>query len=89
MRLIRFLYKGNPEWAIGEEDKILVLDNPPYLAWDVKQKIEIPTGIKLLAPGQPSKIVLVGLYYKDHAQELGMPLLQEPIIFLKPSSAWP
>lgn len=33
---------------------------------------------------QPTKIVLVGLNYKDHAQELHMPLPQEPILFLKP-----
>jgi len=32
----------------------------------------------------PTKIVLVGLNYKDHAKELDMPLPQEPILFLKP-----
>ena len=33
---------------------------------------------------QPTKIVLVGLNYKDHAKELKMPLPHEPILFLKP-----
>jgi 2-keto-4-pentenoate hydratase/2-oxohepta-3-ene-1,7-dioic acid hydratase in catechol pathway len=33
---------------------------------------------------QPTKIVLVGLNYKDHAKELDMPLPEEPILFLKP-----
>ncbi len=33
------------------------------------------------------KIVLVGLNYKEHAQELGMDLPQEPVIFVKPESA--
>nr|QNO56454.1 putative 2-keto-3-deoxyxylonate dehydratase [Methanosarcinales archaeon ANME-1 ERB7] len=33
---------------------------------------------------QPTKIVLVGLNYKDHAKELNMPLPPEPIIFMKP-----
>jgi 2-keto-4-pentenoate hydratase/2-oxohepta-3-ene-1,7-dioic acid hydratase in catechol pathway len=32
----------------------------------------------------PTKIVLVGLNYKDHAKELGMPIPDEPILFLKP-----
>jgi 2-keto-4-pentenoate hydratase/2-oxohepta-3-ene-1,7-dioic acid hydratase in catechol pathway len=35
----------------------------------------------------PTKIVLVGLNYKDHAEELGMPLPDEPILFLKPPTA--
>jgi len=36
---------------------------------------------------KPTKIVLVGLNYKDHAKELGMPLLPEPILFIKPITA--
>jgi len=34
----------------------------------------------------PSKIVCVGLNYKDHARELGMKLPGEPVIFIKPPS---
>ena len=33
---------------------------------------------------KPTKIVLVGLNYKDHAKELKMPLPEEPILFMKP-----
>nr|QNO58019.1 putative 2-keto-3-deoxyxylonate dehydratase [Methanosarcinales archaeon ANME-1 ERB7] len=36
---------------------------------------------------RPTKIVLVGLNYKDHAKELNMPLPPEPIIFMKPVTA--
>jgi len=36
---------------------------------------------------KPSKIVCVGLNYIDHAKELDMKIPDEPIIFLKPSSA--
>jgi 2-keto-4-pentenoate hydratase/2-oxohepta-3-ene-1,7-dioic acid hydratase in catechol pathway len=38
-------------------------------------------------PQQPTKIVLVGLNYRDHAKELEMPLPDEPILFLKPPTA--
>ena len=38
-------------------------------------------------PQQPTKIVLVGLNYRDHAEELEMPLPDEPILFLKPPTA--
>ncbi|KAF5435875.1 2-keto-4-pentenoate hydratase/2-oxohepta-3-ene-1,7-dioic acid hydratase [Candidatus Methanophagaceae archaeon] len=35
----------------------------------------------------PTKVVLVGLNYRDHAKELEMPLPAEPIIFMKPVTA--
>ena len=44
-------------------------------------------GVRLLAPVKPSKIVCVGLNYKDHAAETGKPLPPEPLIFIKPSTA--
>lgn len=36
---------------------------------------------------KPSKIVLVGLNYSDHAGELGYAIPGEPVIFLKPPSS--
>ncbi len=36
---------------------------------------------------KPSKIIAVGLNYRDHARELKMPIPDEPIIFLKPPTA--
>jgi len=43
--------------------------------------------LELLPPAQPTKIICVGLNYKDHARELNMPLPEKPLIFLKPPSA--
>ncbi len=43
--------------------------------------------VQLLAPCSPTKIVAVGLNYRDHAAELGMELPDEPLIFLKPPSS--
>ena len=40
--------------------------------------------VKILPPVQPSKVVCVGLNYRDHAQELNMDLPEEPILFIKP-----
>ncbi|KPJ68651.1 hypothetical protein AMJ44_05910 [candidate division WOR-1 bacterium DG_54_3] len=36
---------------------------------------------------KPSKIICVGLNYKNHAKELKMPIPEYPILFLKPPSA--
>lgn len=43
--------------------------------------------IKILSPTAPTKIVAIGLNYKGHAKEMGKELPEEPLIFLKPSSA--
>ncbi|MFH0957082.1 MAG: fumarylacetoacetate hydrolase family protein [Pseudomonadota bacterium] len=43
--------------------------------------------VRLLAPCEPTKIVAVGLNYRDHAEELNMKLPEEPLLFLKPSSS--
>jgi 2-keto-4-pentenoate hydratase/2-oxohepta-3-ene-1,7-dioic acid hydratase in catechol pathway len=44
-------------------------------------------GVILMPPVEPSKIVAVGLNYRDHALERGKPLPEEPLLFLKPSTA--
>jgi 2-keto-4-pentenoate hydratase/2-oxohepta-3-ene-1,7-dioic acid hydratase in catechol pathway len=43
--------------------------------------------LQILPPTLPSKIIGVGLNYRDHAEELKMPLPEEPLIFIKPSTA--
>lgn len=43
--------------------------------------------VKILPPTVSSKIIAVGLNYRDHAEELKMALPRQPIIFLKPPSA--
>jgi 2-keto-4-pentenoate hydratase/2-oxohepta-3-ene-1,7-dioic acid hydratase in catechol pathway len=43
--------------------------------------------VRLLPPSWPSKIVLVGKNYVDHAAEMGGPPPLEPILFLKPPSS--
>jgi 2-keto-4-pentenoate hydratase/2-oxohepta-3-ene-1,7-dioic acid hydratase in catechol pathway len=54
----------------------------------------VPTGediplnqVRLLAPVIPSKIVAIGKNYLEHAEEMGGAVPEEPIIFLKPSTA--
>ena len=43
--------------------------------------------LRVLPPSFPSKIVCVGLNYKDHAEELSMEVPEDPVLFLKPPSA--
>src|SRR4029078_2036699 len=45
------------------------------------------SAVRLLPPVLPSKIVCVGLNYKDHAGEVGKALPAEPLLFINPTSA--
>ncbi|SUJ29256.1 Ureidoglycolate lyase [Sphingobacterium spiritivorum] len=50
--------------------------------------LEIPADSRLGAPfARPSKIVCIGLNYKDHAEETGAAIPKEPIIFMKSTTA--
>ncbi|MCL1669740.1 fumarylacetoacetate hydrolase family protein [Elizabethkingia ursingii] len=61
---------------------------------ELKEKIaaggltEVNQDVRLGAPlARPSKIVCVGLNYKDHAEETNMPIPSEPILFFKSTTA--
>jgi len=43
--------------------------------------------VRLLSPSLPSKVVAVGLNYLDHAKEVNLPVPEEPLLFIKPSSS--
>jgi len=50
--------------------------------------VEISEGTRLGSPiARPSKILCIGLNYKDHAEETGAKTPAEPIIFMKSTSA--
>lgn len=43
--------------------------------------------LPFVSPVQPSKIMAIGLNYKDHAAEMKKKLPEEPLVFMKPSTA--
>jgi 2-keto-4-pentenoate hydratase/2-oxohepta-3-ene-1,7-dioic acid hydratase in catechol pathway len=45
------------------------------------------SGVKVLAPARPSKMVCAGLNYRDHAAEMKKALPPEPLVFFKPPTS--
>jgi len=87
MRIARFLYNNLPGWGVIEKDDIAVLEGSPFKEISFsKEKLPLKETF-LFPPAQPGKIVLAGLNYKDHAEELKMPLPKNPVIFLKPPTS--
>ncbi len=69
----------------GKEIRELV--GTPFDEIRVSGEVRLLSEVRLLAPVVPSKIVAIGLIYKDHAKEMGKAIPDEPLIFLKAPSA--
>jgi 2-keto-4-pentenoate hydratase/2-oxohepta-3-ene-1,7-dioic acid hydratase in catechol pathway len=88
MRIVRFRIEEGPvRWGVVSGEKIEEILPDPFgpfettgLSWPLKR-------VRLLAPCEPTKVVAVGLNYRDHAKEFGTPIPPEPLIFLKPASS--
>jgi 2-keto-4-pentenoate hydratase/2-oxohepta-3-ene-1,7-dioic acid hydratase in catechol pathway len=85
-RFYRIEHKGTPRHVVEEQDTWRLVDGDIFGTWQPGESVA-SNGHRLLAPVTPSKIVAVGLNYKDHAIEQGKSLPAEPMIFIKPSTA--
>lgn len=86
-RIYRIEQGGATSYAVERDGRFLYATGDPFSGLTPGE--QIPGGIgavKVLAPLKPSKIVCVGLNYKDHAAESGKPLPPEPLLFIKPST---
>ena len=89
MRLLRFRHGDRIATGVADtgDDTVRVLAGTFF-------EDPLPTGeelaldeLHLLAPVLPSKLVCVGKNYAAHAAEFGMTVPEEPLLFLKPSTA--
>ena len=85
-RFFRIDHEGNARHAVEEDGAWRLVEGDVFAGYEAGDPLPA-TGHRLLAPVEPSKIVAVGLNYKDHAAEQHKPLPAEPMIFLKPSTA--
>jgi 2-keto-4-pentenoate hydratase/2-oxohepta-3-ene-1,7-dioic acid hydratase in catechol pathway len=85
-RLYRIEHGGASLYAAEREGRWRLVEGDVFGTFSEGAEIS-PEGVRVLAPVIPSKIVCVGLNYKDHAAEQKKPLPEEPLIFIKPSTS--
>ncbi|MDD5447635.1 MAG: fumarylacetoacetate hydrolase family protein [Actinomycetota bacterium] len=86
MRLLRFRQGEHTAFGVCIDDSVRVVSWDPFDKFFGTEE-EIPLGdVDILPPVIPTKIVGVGLNYKDHAEELKMEPPPEPVLFLKAPS---
>ncbi len=96
MRIVRFTDGRRPRYGVLDEDSVRALSVSPFSSrsrsgrrpgGDVQGPQFRLDDVKLLAPCSPSKIICLGVNYRSHAVETGLPIPPVPLLFLKPSTA--
>ncbi|MBI4591570.1 MAG: fumarylacetoacetate hydrolase family protein [Candidatus Rokubacteria bacterium] len=87
MKIVRFKAGGKTRYGVLEGPRVVEYSGTPFGAFKRGRRKFPVKQVVLLAPLVPSKIVAVGLNYRDHAQEVNLPIPEEPILFLKPPTA--
>jgi len=86
LRLFRVDHKGTPLYVGEREGRYRLIDGDIFGTFTEGPEIA-SDGLAFLAPVSPSKVVCVGLNYRDHAIEQNKPLPDEPLLFMKPSTS--
>jgi len=87
VRYYRIAGADGPSWAREDGDRLRLVSGDPFSGTTDGRATVGRDEARLLPPVAPSKIVAIGLNYKDHAAERGKALPAEPLIFLKPPSS--
>lgn len=87
MKIVRFRAGGKTRYGVLEGHYIVEYAGTPFGTFKRGRTKFLLKQAVLLAPVVPSKVVAVGLNYRDHAEEVNLPVPEEPLLFLKPSTA--
>ena len=84
MQIVRFKAGDTTRYGALEGSSIAEYTGTPFTIFRRGRRRHALKHVVLLAPVVPSKIVEIGVNYRDHAAELGLPIPDEPLMFLKP-----
>jgi len=87
MKIVRYEAASVTNWGVIEGEGVREMGGDPFGHFHLTSKTKKMAEVKLLAPCLPSKIVALGLNYRDHAEEMKIALPKEPLLFLKPSTS--
>lgn len=88
MKYIRFSTNENTiRYGILKGDKAIAITKAPFEDYALTDDEYAIDDITLLSPVEFSKAVCIGLNYRDHAEEFGLPIPTTPVVFLKPSTS--
>ena len=86
VKFARFEYNKKIHEGLADAEGIQVIKGSFWNHYEISDKKVSIAEVRFLPPVIPTKIVCVGQNYLGHIKEIGAPVPQEPIIFLKPPS---
>jgi len=86
-KFVRFDNGQKTAYGLLEGDKVVLIEGSIFGKWEKTDEKYDLKDVKLLAPCEPSKVVGVGINYKEVVLKKGDPMPEEPIIFLKPDTS--
>ena len=88
MKFLRFINKsGNEVYGFLENNEVYEIEGDIFEDHSITDEHYKLEQVKILPPSKPSKIIAVGLNYKEHAEEMKRELPENPMLFMKPSTA--
>jgi len=87
LRVVRFRERNGERYGLVEGDRVQAVEGNLFGPHSPTGRYYPLEEVRLLAPCLPSKVICVGLNYSDHAAEWNLPVPEEPILFMKPTSA--
>jgi 2-keto-4-pentenoate hydratase/2-oxohepta-3-ene-1,7-dioic acid hydratase in catechol pathway len=87
MKFARFEYEGEVFFGAVKDEEVSFLEGSPFDTYKETQIRHRLAEVKLLPPAVPTKIVCIGLNYRDHIEEIGAKVPERPHFFLKPPSS--
>ncbi|MGB8952313.1 MAG: fumarylacetoacetate hydrolase family protein [Candidatus Aminicenantales bacterium] len=87
MKIYRYKHKKKMFCGILKEEMLFPIQGSPFRKFKISGEAVPISVVILLSPVKPTKIVAVGLNYRDHAMERGRGLPAEPLLFIKPSTS--
>jgi 2-keto-4-pentenoate hydratase/2-oxohepta-3-ene-1,7-dioic acid hydratase in catechol pathway len=87
MKIFRFKHQNQTHYGVLKEERLYPLNGSVFRNFKVEKRGIPISEVSILPPVKPSKIIAVGLNYKNHAMERGKAIPEEPLIFLKAASA--
>jgi 2-keto-4-pentenoate hydratase/2-oxohepta-3-ene-1,7-dioic acid hydratase in catechol pathway len=87
VNFIRFKQRDRITYGIVSDGEVEEISATPFLPYETTGVTHELKDVKILAPCLPSKIVAIGVNYRDHAKEMGREPPEDPMFFYKPSTA--
>ncbi len=87
MKISRCTVSGKTYFCVIENEDVRLLSEPPFETMKYDGRRLSVKDVTFLPPVSPTKIVAIGLNYRDHAKEFGKAMPDEPLIFIKPTTA--